>query len=230
MAEYEWQSPMTGLGTKTALAPVVPPDRFVVLPSITWETYKRISAETPPGSGVRLTYDDQSLQIMALSAGHESTNRDLAELVVEMSVLLDLPIWQSGSTTFNREDLKKGFEPDSSFYIETAERMLGKTEIDLSQDPPPDLVVEVDITRKSMNKLPLFAAVGIPEVWRFDGDKLHILVLDGDGYRDARESSALAPLTAEAVTDLLRLRQQQPLQSAWRKAVRQWFDSLPARE
>ena len=70
----------------------------------------------------------------------------------------------------------------------------------------------------------------MPEVWRFDGDNLHILRLDGDGYRDADQCSFLAPLTASVATDLLQLRQRQPLQSVWRKAVRQWFDGLPPRE
>jgi Uma2 family endonuclease len=96
--------------------------------------------------------------------------------------------------------------------------------------------LEVDITRDSMDKFPLFAAVGIPEVWRYDGTDVRFYSLGDGAYSEAPESAFLAPLTAEAATSLLRLRQREPMQGAWRKAVRQWFDhaataqTLSARE
>lgn len=82
---------------------------------------------------------------------------------------LDVDARRLGSKTFKREDLLKGFEPDSCFYIQHVEAISGKDEVDLNTDPPPDLVIEIDITSPSLPRLPIFAGVGVPEVWRYDG-------------------------------------------------------------
>mgnify|MGYP001275658409 FL=1 len=110
---------------------------------------------------------------------------------------------RAGSTTFNRQDLLKGFEPDSSYYIERTPQVLGKRELDLTVDPPPDLVIEVDITRSSLNRFPVFAALGVPEVWRFDGERFTFYILRGDRYVEIPVSAALPPLTAANATTLL---------------------------
>jgi len=207
-----------------AIATTPSADRVVILPNISWDTYRRISAETPPGSGVRLTYDRGCLQIMTLSARHESPNRLLSALVQEAAVLLDLEIYEPGSTTLDREDLEKGCEPDTSFYFRNVSSMMTK-DIDLRIDPPPDLIIEVDITRHSLNKLPLFAALGISEVWRYDGKRIHFLLLQDGEYLKATKSRWLAPLTAEAATQLLDQGLREPKRGVWRKTVREWFES-----
>ena len=82
-----------------------------------------------------------------------------------------------GSTTFRREDLERGFEPDSCFYIQNEKEIRGNVRIDPAVDQPPDLVIEIDITSPSLNKLPIYARMGVPEVWRYDGERMAILVL-----------------------------------------------------
>lgn len=201
-------------------------DQVVILPKVSWKTYKQLSAETPPGSGVRLTFDQGCLQIMSLSSGHEMPNRHLADLVNMMTELLDLEVCPVGSTTFEREDLARAFEPDSAFYFRSAARMAANDNIRLPHDPPPDLVIEVDISRRSLNKLPLFAAVGIEEVWRYDGGRVHMYLLNADGAYDAAARSRwLAPLTPDAATGLLHARRAETRLARWRQAVRDWFDA-----
>ena len=127
----------------------------------------------------------------------------------------------AGSTTYKREDLERGFEPDASFYIRNAERVRGKSRIDLDVDPPPDLVVEVDITNPSLDKLPIYARLGVPEVWRYDGERLTVFGLRGEGYAEVAESSVLPPLTSEALSGLIK--ESASLDIAdWVRGVREW--------
>jgi len=99
--------------------------------------------------------------------------------------------------------------------------MRGKKRLDLSVDPPPDLVVEIDITHPTLNKLPLFAAFAIPEVWRFDGEKVEILRLREGEYMKRDNSSSLPLVTGEAVTGFI----QESLKLGrleWMKRLREW--------
>ena len=96
-----------------------------------------------------------------------------------------------GSTTFNREDLERGFEPDASFYIRNEALIRGKRRIDLNVDPPPDLVIEVDITSPSLDKFPIYARPGVPEVWRYDGERLTIYELRSEEFVEVAVSKIL---------------------------------------
>jgi Uma2 family endonuclease len=112
--------------------------------------------------------------------------------MIEMfTYLRNIDIRSSASTTFKREDLRRGFEADESYYIRNAEAIRGKTDLDLSFDPPPDLVIEVDMTRSSIDKLQLFASMGISEMWRYDGDKLWVGSLNEETYLAVAESCVL---------------------------------------
>jgi Uma2 family endonuclease len=134
---------------------------------------------------------------MVISSRHEMPNRTLATLVEVLAEEWSIDIQRLGSMTFRRKDLLKAFEPDSCFYIQHADAVMGNADIKLPVNPPPDLVIEVDITRESLNRFPIFAAVGIPEVWRFDGARViffrwsesHILSTGVGGlYRDYAQS------------------------------------------
>lgn len=197
------------------------PERLVILEGVTWETYERLIAEHGEKCGTRFTYDEGVLEIMVLSSRHEEPNRTLALLVEVLAEEWDVNLRRLGSTTFKREDLLKGFEPDSCFYIQHADAVAGKEEIKLDVDPPPDLVIEVDITSESLNRFPIFAAVGIPEAWRFDGTRVTIFQLLSDQYVETPGSLALPALTAEIATQFLE--QAKELKSTvWLRTVRQW--------
>jgi Uma2 family endonuclease len=136
---------------------------------------------------------------MSPSPEHERL-KDLAALFVNAAAeAMDIDLEGLGSTTFRREDLKRGFEPDSFFYVQSVERVRGKTELDLRIDPPPDLLIEIDITSPSISRFPLFAQVGVPEVWRCDGERWMILALEGGEYIERKESAALPGLTAARI-------------------------------
>ena len=200
------------------------PEQLVILDRVTWETYERLITEHGERCGTRFTYDEGVLQIMVVSSRHERPNRTIATLVEVVAEELGVDIARLGSMTFKRKDLQKGFEPDSCFYIQHADAIDGKQEIDIAVDPPPDLSIEVDITSGSLNRFPIFAAVGIPEVWRFDGNRVAIFRLESGVYVEATNSLAFPLLTGEILT--LFLEESQKLKStAWLRKVREWTRS-----
>jgi Uma2 family endonuclease len=197
------------------------PEQKVILKGVSWDTYERLLAEHEEESGTRFTYDSGILEILVPSARHEKPNRLLASLVEVLAEETGLDIESLGSTTLKRPDLFKGFEPDSCFYIQHAEAIRNNEEIDLTVDPPPDLVIEIDITSPSLDKFPLYAAVGVPEVWRYDGRHVAMYRLAGERYVEVPHSVVLPLLTTERATRFLEERKQVS-STAWLRAVRVW--------
>ena len=162
---------------------------------------------------------------MSPSFEHEQISEIMAELVGELAVELEIDLVGAGSTTFKHESLSRGFEPDKSFYLsENAALVRSKKRIDLDAgDPPPDLVVEVDVTNPSLDKLPVFARLGVGEVWRLAVGRLDILAPDetGEGYEVVPKSRILPYLKAEDLNRLVEkgLTSNRP---AWVREVRGW--------
>ncbi len=196
-------------------------DRLVVLPSVSWETYERLLADHPEPASVRFSYDSGKLEIKVLSLRHENPNRKLARLIEVLAEEMELDIEPAGSTTFQREDLRKGFEPDSCFYIQNAEAIRGKEKVDLKIDPPPDLVIEIDVSSDSLDKFPIFASIGVPEAWRYDEGKVTIYKLEADSYVIAERSPTFPILTGEMVAQFLE-ESAQMKSTAWLRRVREW--------
>lgn len=117
--------------------------------------------------------------------------------------------------------MSRGFEPDACFYIANAERVRGKKEIDLNIDPPPDLLIEIDITNPSLNKLPIYSAIGVPEVWRYTRERLFALKIDVDSYTEVAESSVLPKVTNSVLTTFIESSQQLK-RNIWARQVREW--------
>ena len=196
----------------------------VILHNVRWETYERLLAEQVSSSAPRFTYDRGELEIMSPSTEHEEHNRTIALLVELFAEEAGLDVRNVGSMTFRREDLGRGFEPDSCFYVQNEENVSGKAHIDLASDPPPDLVVEVDITSPSLDKLPIYAQIGVPEVWRYDGGRLEILRLERTEYASVPRSAVLPPLTSSVLSDLLAESKVKKRRS-WIREVREWARS-----
>ncbi|MDX1980237.1 MAG: Uma2 family endonuclease [Bryobacteraceae bacterium] len=114
----------------------------------------------------------------------------------------------------------KAFEPGSSFYFHRAVEMPGKPAIDLSVDPPPDLVIEVDISRNSAHRFPIFAAIGVREVWRYHSGEVTMFALSGGGYQNLDRSRFLPRLSAAAVSKFV--------EDSRHQAPGDWFESLKA--
>jgi Uma2 family endonuclease len=201
-----------------------PAEQRVVLHNIGWNTYERLLADHENNSAPRFTYDRGELEIMSPSPEHEKFNRRIAQLVLAVAEDLGIEAEDLGSTTFRREDLERGFEPDSCFYIQNEERVRGKDRIDLAVDPPPDLVIEIDITSPSFSKLPIYAQIGVPEVWRYDGERLKILVLEGSDYVETAESAVFPPVTSNVLTDFVE-KSKTTRRMVWLEAVRGWARS-----
>src|SRR5581483_3426943 len=207
--------------------PVVSPSspsvvtQCVILKGISWETYERLLAEHTESSGTHFTYDRGRLEIVVLSAEHEALKHALEVLVEIFAEELHIDVRGFGSTTFRRAGLDRGFEPGACFYIQQETRVRGKREIRLSVDPPPDLIIEFDIFHPSLNKLPLFATLGVPEVWRYDSDRVIIRKLTGERYEEIGESTALPGVTNEALRRFVK-ENSQPQPTVWRRNVREW--------
>ncbi|MGH9673176.1 MAG: Uma2 family endonuclease [Bryobacteraceae bacterium] len=203
-------------------ATVAPAEQRVLLENVSWETFERLLAENVNKPGTRFAYDEGMLEIMVVHSGHESPNRLLAKLAESVALETGRDCWPVGSTTLLRSDLQKAFEPDSAYYFEHAETVQGDDKIDMAVDPPPELIIEVDISRSSLNRFPIYAGIGIAEVWRFDGSRVRIYRLEGGHYAEVNESRALPPLTAAQATRFLeRRRLLKPV--AWLDEVREWL-------
>jgi Uma2 family endonuclease len=205
-----------------------PAEQRVVLHNISWDVYERLLAAHAEHSAPRFTYDRGELEVMSPLPEHERLNRAIQLLVPLVAYQFGVQVYSLGSTTFRREDIGRGFEPDSCFYFQNLDAVRGKSALDMRADPPPDLVVEIDITRPSLPKLPLYAEFGVPEVWRRDATGWHILLLHAGVYEAAQQSSALPGVTAAALSDLLA--QSLALDDAgWLDAVREWAGTIGGR-
>ena len=165
--------------------------RFVLRPT-NWVSYRAI-ADLLGEIHVRLTYDRGRMEFMTLSNLHERLKKLIGRLIEALTEEMNIPLRSAGSTTLNREDLDRGVEPDQCYYLENEPRMRRRDEIDLTRDPPPDLAIEVEVTRSALNRMGIFAALGIPEIWRFDGATLHVHLRTPEGTYVETERSPHFP-------------------------------------
>jgi Uma2 family endonuclease len=200
---------------------LAPPDQGIVLEGISWETYERLLSEHQDSASTRFTYDRETLEIMVLSAKHEKYKDLITLLVNVLAEEMGVDVSSFGSTTFRRQDLARGFEPDACFYIQKIDQVMGKDELDLTVDPAPDLVIEIDMSSSSLDRFPLFAAVGVNEVWRYNGDRLTLFVLTDGDYAKKPYSAVLPKVSGQALTALMTA-SQTLRRTAWLRQVREW--------
>lgn len=171
---------------------------------------------------VFVTFHDGSIELMSPSWKHDKRGRRLGVLVNILAEELNIPIEGGGSTTFKREDALAGLEPDECFYVANFERVKGKSEIDLTVDPPPDLAIEVEVSRRMIARMPIYAALKIPEIWRDDGKNIHFHVLADDGsYREVQQSVSFPMMPIDQIDRFLDLAKTID-EMNWTRAVRQW--------
>lgn len=204
---------------------VVGLDRSVLLHNISWKSYLQMSDSVQGESKVHFTYDQGRLEIMVVSIKHELLKKLLAILLERLAENLDIDFLAAGSTTFRREDLERAFEPDECYYIENAFGMRGKETLNMDFDPPPDLSIEVDIAHSSLDRMSIFAAVGIPEVWRYDGERLEINILGDGSYHISENSSAFPRVSASALSVIIK-DGQRLTQKEFLARIRAYTDSI----
>lgn len=180
-----------------SIAPPAAVDQRVVFHDVAWETY--LGLLKAHGEGVvRLTYHRGVLEIMTLSQLHERLSRFLNRFVVEITLELGLELASVGATTMHAEQLDCGAQADESYYIRHEEIVREREEYDPAIDPPPDLAVEVDLSSSSSRRMPVYAELGVPEVWRYDGEHLTFYALGADAAYHAVDFSLSFPVLRSA--------------------------------
>jgi Uma2 family endonuclease len=201
-----------------------PPGRCLRLSDVDWLTYSRLLKVFAERPGIRLTYDRGELEIMSPSLEHDDDGRVLGVCVFVLTEELGLPLKHGGSTTLRRRLRQRGIEADECFWIANAHRMAGRRRLDLRTDPPPDLAIEVDVTHSSLDRLSIYAILGVPEVWRLDGDTLTIYILGpGPAYRTAAASQCFPLVGPADLVGFLQLARQATDEHLMVRQLRDWI-------
>jgi Uma2 family endonuclease len=192
----------------------------VLLQGISWEAYLQILNALPQSRGARLTYDDGMLEITVPLEIHEFSRCLIERFIITLVELMGLKIKTMGSTTMNYPHLKKGAEPDNAYYIQNQPLVKGR-QVDFSQDPPPDLVVEVDITHTDIAKNQFYAQLGVPEFWWFDGQVWRIYQLQSEAYTELEVSPTFPLVPKERLYAFLAQAQEDEMEAVY--DLRTWW-------
>ncbi|MBH8575078.1 Uma2 family endonuclease [Nostocaceae cyanobacterium CENA369] len=198
-----------------------PAEQRTVLHNISWETFEALLRDTGEDRGSRFAYDCGTLEIMTPLFEHENPKIQFDRLIVVLAEELAIEIISAGSTTLKRRLTNCGIEPDNCYYIQTEPRIRGRETLDLETDPPPDLAIEIDITSSSVNKFGIYSALGIAELWRYNGEDLKFYQLVEGEYVECEFSIAF-PLFS--VSEMSRFIQQSKTtgEIALLKSFRAW--------
>lgn len=184
-----------------ATTPVLGEQR-VILQNISWQCFEYLLEELGEHRSARLAYDQGVLEIMSPFMPHEHVKRLIEKFIDALADDLDLPIRSAGSLTCKRKDLGRGIEPDSGFYIQTEPLIRHLEHIDMMR-PPPDLMLEVDFSSDSLNKEPIYLALGVPEFWRYAKGELTIKQLRQGRYVSLDHSPTFANLPLTEIPQFL---------------------------
>jgi Uma2 family endonuclease len=173
--------------------------------NVSWEEFENILAEMGDNRSSRVAYDQGTLEITMPSQKHEYYKEIIRDLIKYLAEELDLDCESLGSTTWKRKDLLKGAEPDNCFYIQNEPAIRAvKPNIDLSKDPPPDLILEVDYTSPSLNRLPIYAGLEVPEIWIYNMKVLRIYQLDAGKYKETDTSLAFGTFPIKEIPSFIK--------------------------
>jgi len=204
---------------KVELQPVG--EQRVVLRGLSWEAYLQILNALPQARGSRLTYDDGLLEITVPLEDHEFSGRLIECFIRTLIEVMGMRMKTMGSTTMNYPHLKKGAEPDNAYYIQNQSLVKGRN-VDFNQDPPPDLVVEVDITHTDIAKNQFYANIGVPEFWRFNGKVLRIYQLQEGVYVEVEVSPTFPQVPKERLYVFLDQAKEDEIEAT--RSLRAWWE------
>lgn len=175
--------------TSTPLEQQTTPQNRVILKGVSWSTFKALLADVGDDRAWRIAYDEGVLEIRMPLEEHEEPKRLIESFVEAIVDELEIELRSLGSLTLEREDLTRAVEPDSCFYIQNESLVRGRN-INLPNDPPPDLAIESDYTNSSVNKFTIYAAIGVPEIWRYRRESLQVYQLVEGKYEVCESSLA----------------------------------------
>lgn len=181
----------------------IPAEQRTILQNISWETFETLLAETGVDRGSRFAYECGILEIMSPLIEHESYKNNIGNLVIVLAEELGIEIKSAGSTTLKLKSANRGIEPDNCYYIQNELAFRGKQTLDLTTDLPPDLAIEIDITSSSINKLDIYSALGVPEIWRYNGRVLQIYQLVEKRYIESEFSCAFPLVPAIEINQFI---------------------------
>ena len=177
-------------------------EQRLVLQNISWATYEQLLIAFGEHRSVRLHFDRGILELMVPLEAHERPSDLIGVLIRTLAFESGMTIKGLASTTLRRQDLSRGAEPDKCYYLQN-EPLVRDHDVDLDRDPPPDLVVEIDITHTDIDKNLLYAEMGIPEFWRFDGTTLKIWQLEQGQYREVAVSPSFPWVSMKVIYNFL---------------------------
>jgi Uma2 family endonuclease len=192
-----------------------------VLHEVSWKLYRKLR-KMPENRHIRMTYDRGELEIMSPSRIHESIALLLGSLIDVWAIELDVAVAGCRTMTIRRADLKRGFEPDNCYYVQHEPQMRDEKKIDFKTDPPPDLAIEVEITRKLLNKMQIYAAFRVPELWCWGGNRLTVLELAKEGEYLPRDTSLCFPKLPIAKIEEIVLRLGTVSRTTLLRSFRDW--------
>ena len=194
--------------------------RFLI-PNVGWDRYEAL-LELLGDDGPRMNYARGSVELMSPSIPHERYKKALGFQVETLIEELDIPANALGSTTYKRRLADRGLEADECYYLANAGRISDRRRPDLDIDPPPDLAIEVEITSGLLDKIDIYAGIGVPEVWRFDGETLSVLLLGPDGTYAESETSRSFPFLPMAEFAQWLHDHDLAEETRWRRSFRAW--------
>jgi Uma2 family endonuclease len=197
----------------------LPDEATLVIHGFDWDEYERLLDDLRKTRRLRVSYNSGSLRIMAISPEHEEYARVIEFLIVAFCDETEITLEARGSATWRIEALAKGVEADDCYYVQNSQRIIGKRNIDLPKDPPPDFVIEVDLTTEARHKFPIYAALGVSEVWRYDGETIQVYHLRNGEYVETNASEVLPGLSIELLVETLNISKTEG-QTAARKHIR----------
>ena len=187
-----------------AIVKKLPEQMDVTFGNTTWNDYETLIKEVGEASHLRISYTQGNLKVMTLSSLHENYSALVQNFLSHLSLQKRIKILNYKSATMKVTKELKGVEPDGCFYVQSADKLPDKLRIDFSQDPMPDIILEVDIYHDSKSKFDIYATFGVKEIWRYNGEKFEIYELKKSGeYKQIKQSKSLPILTAKVLTDFL---------------------------
>ncbi len=194
----------------------------VVLHNISWEQFERLLEDLGDHRAARIAYDNGTLEIITPLPEHEYFKETISDAVKDIAEEIEIDYESYGSTTWRKQVKMAGVEPDNCFYFQNEAVVRGRLDLDLKKgDPPPDLVLEIDITNKSLDRFPIYARLEVPELWCYDAGELKIYHLQHGEYLEAVNSLALPMLPIRELPQLIEAHRAEG-RRAIRRAVREW--------
>ena len=176
--------------TSTPVEQQTTPENRVILKGVSWSTFKALLADVGDDRAWRIAYDGGVLEIRMPHLEHEVPKGLIESFIEATADELEIEVMKAGSLTLEREDLTRAVEPDTCFYIQNEASVRGKRDINLPEDLPPDLAIESDYTNSSVNKDSIYAAIGVPELWRYRRESLQVYQLVEGKYEKCDRSLA----------------------------------------